>query len=459
MIKSNVLATELVTFKNSQDLEARGTILKLAQNFIVFEVYNPYSIVQLSEVLSEMKIFRANKSIYQGNAIVTNIVNTGIVLIVSAALSDSSWKKDFDVDSKESLSTEITYLIESFDKEQEIDTEFKLCVLSIRSFLTNIKNWCDKLEPSFEKSKSEINAEFILKNFKDLYEKLDVIYQEFAQLTLKITKEKRGLYKEFTQNYLHPLFMSSPFPHRMYTKPLGFAGDYMMMHMIQRENAEGPNLFAKFVNVFYTNIPIAVSVKNRTARLIKLIEEGVKKAEAENRDFHSLSIGCGPALEVKNFIKRYNPKVKCHFKLLDFNQETLDFASSEAIKEIKGKNYEISTQLDSVHVLLKRSVNKNIENQRYDFLYCSGLFDYLSDKICTKLTRMFCEMTKSDGTTFVTNMHSSNTDYQMMELLSDWYLIYRDEKVVSTFAPKSYQHKTYTDLTGVNLCLEIKNEI
>ncbi|MFT6106238.1 MAG: extracellular factor (EF) 3-hydroxypalmitic acid methyl ester biosynthesis protein [Rickettsiales bacterium] len=457
MIKSNVLATELVTFKNSQDLEARGTILKLAQNFIVFEVYNPYSIVQLSEVLSEMKIFRANKSIYQGNAIVTNIVNTGIVLIVSAALSDSSWKKDFDVDSKESLSTEITYLIESFDKEQEIDTEFKLCILSIRSLLHNVKNWCDKLEPSFEKSKSKIDTKFILDNFENLFTKLNTLYNQFSTLSSNLDPSVIDLYKNFVQSHLHPLILSSPFPYRCYAKPLGFAGDYMMMHMIQRENAEGPNLFAKFTNVFCSKIPIMDSVNNRTAKLITLLEEGIKRAEKENREFHSLSIGCGPAVEVKRFIQRYNPKVKCHFKLLDFNQETLDFASSEAIKEIKGKNYEVSTQLDSVHVLLKKSVNRKIEDQRYDLVYCSGLFDYLSDRICSKLTRMFFDMTKTDGKVFVTNMHSKDIDHYSLEILLEWYLIYRNEETMSSFAPKNTSKKVYTDSTGINLCLEIHN--
>ena len=38
----------LVTFRNSQGEAARGTLLKLDRNTVVFEVYNPYSIVQLS---------------------------------------------------------------------------------------------------------------------------------------------------------------------------------------------------------------------------------------------------------------------------------------------------------------------------------------------------------------------------------------------------------------------------
>jgi len=45
------LTDSTVVFRNCQRLEARGTIMRLSRNSVVFEVYNPYSIVQASEVL------------------------------------------------------------------------------------------------------------------------------------------------------------------------------------------------------------------------------------------------------------------------------------------------------------------------------------------------------------------------------------------------------------------------
>ena len=52
----------LVTFRNSQGESARGTLLKLDRTTAVFEVYNPYSIVQLSEVLNQLVIRRGDSS-------------------------------------------------------------------------------------------------------------------------------------------------------------------------------------------------------------------------------------------------------------------------------------------------------------------------------------------------------------------------------------------------------------
>ena len=78
----------LVTFKNSQGDTARGTLLTIERGTVVFEVYNPYSIVQLSEVLKDLTIRRGENAVYQGRAVVSNLVNTGLILIVSANFID-----------------------------------------------------------------------------------------------------------------------------------------------------------------------------------------------------------------------------------------------------------------------------------------------------------------------------------------------------------------------------------
>lgn len=446
---------EFITFKNSQAVNARGTLLKLSQNYIVFEVYNPYSIVQLSEVLSDLTINRVGNQIYSGRAIVTNIVNTGIILIVSATLSDAYWKKSVNISSQEEVQFEINHLIKTFENHQKIDLDFKLSILSIRLFLSDVKNWLDRLEPALEDSETKLDDKFLLNYFEPLFKKMGGLFKKFEEAADKISSDELTFYKDFTQSNLHPFTMSSPFPYRIYSKPLGYAGDYEMMRMIQRQNAEGPNLYAKFINTFYTNIPIANCVKNRTAQLVQLISEGVRLAEKNGTEFNSLSIGCGPALEVKNFLIENSSKTKCNFRLLDFNEETLNFAVNQANQSKRGSDHEITGELNSVHELLKRSVNQKMEEEKYDLVYCSGLFDYLSDRICSKLIKLFFSMVKKGGKVFVTNMNSLDNDRHILELIFEWHLIYRDEKNMNSLVPGLGSQKLYTDSTGVNLCLEI----
>ena len=165
MSKKKSETSDLISFKNSQGVKARGTLLKLSQNYIVFEVYNPYSIVQLSEVLSDLTITRADKQIYNGKAVVINIVNTGTILIVYATLSDSDWKSTIDIWSKTEIQQEIDHLISSFESQQKIDLNFKLSIISIRSFLSSAKNWIDKLEPVLEKSGTKMDDKFMFESF------------------------------------------------------------------------------------------------------------------------------------------------------------------------------------------------------------------------------------------------------------------------------------------------------
>jgi len=337
---------------------------------------------------------------------------------------------------------------------RNIDISFRQQVSSIKSFLIDAKKYFDEIDILSEKSSMNLSYKIILERFSSMLKTINNLSYDFHELASKIPKSEEDNYKMFVQDMLHPYFMSSPFPYRCYNKPLGYAGDYEMMNMIQRENAEGPNLFSKFVNAFYTNIPIANSVKNRTDNLVRLIKEGVKKSEELNREYSSLSIGCGPALEIKKFLENNSPKVKCNFKLLDFNEETLNFAVTQA-NSFKSENVNIIGELNSVHELLKRSISDKLEEEKYDFVYCSGLFDYLSDKICSKLIKLFYSMVKPGGKVFVTNMHSNNHDHRMMELLLEWYLIYRDEKNMANLVPGLGEQKLYTDKTGVNLCLEI----
>jgi extracellular factor (EF) 3-hydroxypalmitic acid methyl ester biosynthesis protein len=67
----------VLVFKNSSGVECRGTLMSVTQQMAVFEVYNPYSIVQLSEVLNELRISRGDRTVYSGKAVVSNLVNTG----------------------------------------------------------------------------------------------------------------------------------------------------------------------------------------------------------------------------------------------------------------------------------------------------------------------------------------------------------------------------------------------
>jgi extracellular factor (EF) 3-hydroxypalmitic acid methyl ester biosynthesis protein len=121
------------------------------------------------------------------------------------------------------------------------------------------------------------------------------------------------------------------------------------------------------------------------------------RPQARGRKLRVLNIACGPAVEIQQFAK--DPLVEeCEFTLLDFNAETLKYATGmiESVAKDAHTTVVLSTILKSIHDLLKETSSR-FDSQRalpsYDLVYCAGLFDYLSDKICQRLVRLFVNMT------------------------------------------------------------------
>ncbi|MBW1649460.1 MAG: hypothetical protein JRJ44_02045 [Deltaproteobacteria bacterium] len=65
----------VITFRNSQGIAVEAVLVNIANNFAVFEAYNSYSIVQLSEELTDIKIFKKDELVYSGKGSVSGILS------------------------------------------------------------------------------------------------------------------------------------------------------------------------------------------------------------------------------------------------------------------------------------------------------------------------------------------------------------------------------------------------
>ena len=77
MSSAPISLDSLVLFRNARGLDGRGTLLHMTRRSVAFELYNPYSIVQLSEVLVDFRVVREGQPLYQGRAVVNSLVPTG----------------------------------------------------------------------------------------------------------------------------------------------------------------------------------------------------------------------------------------------------------------------------------------------------------------------------------------------------------------------------------------------
>lgn len=466
MNETSATTDDLVLFKNSQRTDVRATLMRITRNIAVFEVYNPYSVVQLSEVLYDVQIRRNGRVIYDGRAVVSNLVSTGLMLVVSATLVDP-WSELTDLAPGESLRREVTNFVSDWDNRfTSLQQPYQTAVGSMRNFLEEFSRWLSHGEglagfndPETLPS-SDLVREFTHDVEAEISPKLTELMARFEETAVGVSTEKLAVHKEFARRELHPLLLCSPFIHRTFTKPLGYAGDYEMVNMMFRDPWEGESTYAKLVNAAIINSDGARAHRNRIDRLMRYLYQEVSRVQAERRELRVLNIGCGPAVEVQRFIRENELSERCQFDLMDFNEQTLEYARSRIDEAIFDSRRRPNIRMihKSIHSLLKESSQprRNSSQTQYDLVYCAGLFDYLSDRICTRLLSLFYDWVTPGGFVVATNVHTRNPVRQFIEHIMEWNLIYRDNEQMLSLAPRGGQNEVNNEETGVNVFLETR---
>lgn len=446
------------TFRNSQGQDARGELLHMSRSQIVFEVYNPYSVVQLSEVLVNIKIKRGGTPIYTGKAVVTNLVNTGLMLIVSAALVDPWSDVTALLGQSNDVRGEVDQFIADWEGSKRIRPGYQLAVGELRSFLTQLSPWLDQVDMASNDDVDRVPREVYEQLREGLMPKVAVIQQQFEHEAKLVAENEIEAHRMFAQRDLLPLMMRAPFFYRSYVKPLGYAGDYLMVKMMVEGKREGPTTYSRLVNDFYLEIDLVKGHRNRLLLLEEKLTQLARRAADENRTLSVLNIGCGPAIEIVRFIKNCADSERCSFRLVDFNAETLQYTTTaieDAKKEV-GRSPDIVFEQKSVNDLLKASSSvRRSPNRQYDLVYCAGLFDYFSDKVCARLLELFCDWTKIGGRVVATNVHPNNPTRLIMEHVVEWHLVHRTAEDFAKLSPRPHPYQVYDDASHTNVFLDI----
>ncbi|MDN5849025.1 MAG: class I SAM-dependent methyltransferase [Nitrococcus sp.] len=458
--------SNLITFRNSQGLQARGSLLKLARTHLIFEVYNPYSIVQLSEVLHDMEIRSGERVVYHGRAVVTNLVNTGLMLIISTRLLDAWSDLRGLIGDKCKVQKEVVFFIEDWQKSHQIRPRYQLAVSQIRSFLTELNCWLEHVDiesdPGDRPPSSQDKRELLASLAEPLVPRLAEMFARYEEVAAEIPEDERPTHTRYVQRDLHPLLLRAPFIHRAYHKPLGYAGDYEMVNMMLREPEEGPTIYAQIINTQYVGSGTCQAHRNRIDILVQWLRERIGKTLERGQRPRILNIGCGPAIELQHLIRSEPLLAQCLIRLIDFSAETLEYTKSklEEASQASGIRPEIEYCHDSVHKLLKRASQKREEDaaETFNIVYCAGLFDYLSDRVCARLLGLFCQWAGPESEILATNVHPSNPTRYCMEYLLEWHLIYRNERQMQQISDNLGPREVFVDQTGINVFLKISKE-
>jgi len=458
----------VIKCRNSQGLEVQANMLRLRRYSVVFEVYNPYSILQLSEVLSDFRILTNKRLIYQGKAVVSNLLNTGLVLVCEATLEDGWQEVDFlsGISGDSDLGAQFDSFMSEWRAANQVEDPFKVVVADMSNALTGVQSWMSGIDVGIRttatRRRDEIERDIFDKIQGRVVEEVVPAMEHFEAVAGQIEESAVPSHKSYVRRALHPVVLCSPFLYRTYTKPLGYAGDYEMVNMMLRDPYEGASSFAKLLNFAMLNTEPVVAHRNRIDYLVRTMDEQIRRRHG-GRAVRFFNLACGPAEEVLRFIREHETADLAEIDLLDFNEETLAYTRErlEKGRQEAGRETRLRYFPRSVHQLLKTAASGGVDPEfgGYDVVYCAGLFDYLSQRVGKRLVDFFCSIAKPGGLVIVTNVSDSNPRKAWMEYLMEWNLIYRGEDDMLDLVPAHLpveRTEVRPDATGVNLFLEIE---
>lgn len=465
---ASVMNDAMVTFRTAQGLELRGTLLKLTRNLVIFETYGPEPVLRMSEVLSDFTLRRYEQPLYTGRAIVSNLLQSGSCTVCEALLSDA-WVNGSSTapgpgvaDAKTSFGQFLDY----WGKTYRVLPEFKVVISDIHSFLLDLRTWLEQIELVIRSdpsgNRSAIDRQWLEALTPETTAAIGDLFGRFEEVAQKVEPETLPAHVAFSRQLLHPIILASPFVYRTLHKPLGYAGDYEMVNMIMRDPYEGASLFAKAFNVCALSRPPIIAHRNRLAYLTdKLVQETLRKLSMGQKA-KFLSVGCGPAHEVRRFIREHACSDKVEFTLVDFDLETVDHVTRALadLKRASGRATSIQVVKRSVQQMLKQWAKaiQTDAGERYDMVYCAGLFDYLPNPLIRSLMGYFDELLGPGGLQLVTNVDFHGNSKEM-EYFLDWHLIYRNAQGMLGLIPSRISPEDVAVIhepSGLNVFLEIR---
>lgn len=195
-----------------------------------------------------------------------------------------------------------------------------------------------------------------------------------------------------------------------YEKPFGYAGDFLLIEKIYEKYVTENPKYKKW-DLFYHSHEATEAVRNRKKYFI----EKMKEIVTSKKEVNVLILGSGPASDVFEFCQT-NDSENIFFDLLDIDKNAIEYARKKNEKYLKNINF------------IEANVIKYSTDKKYDFIWSAGLFDYLNDKLFVALLKRFKDNLTTDGKIIIGNFSPSNPTIKVMEVMTEWYLNYRDEE-------------------------------
>jgi extracellular factor (EF) 3-hydroxypalmitic acid methyl ester biosynthesis protein len=419
-------------------------------------------LVSGGDPLSGLAVYCGGEPIYQGTATVRHAEPQGGDLLVGMEL-DSRFV-DLDVLDRHRRRRGFNERWRAF-REQESPGPaaegFIEWILDVHGFLERARTFLDGEEAALG-SEDLPTREQAMQQYLDaaapfVVARLSQARAELADLVRDVPENQLAEWRAFCRAHLGPLLACSPLMRRAAEKPLGYPGDYEVMNMLYRGQAEGSSLFAKTLSLYWSQEAAARANVNRIEYLVGRIR-AVLASTREGRA-RVASIGCGPAREIAVVLERWpdlGPRLD--LTLVDQEERAVRYCERTLAPVAAATGARVRFIQASIRsLLLARGLGTALGER--DLIYSAGLFDYLDHRCSVALLRGLYQALAPGGTMAIGNVAADNPSRAAMEFFCDWFLVHRTAEEMRALArglrPAPLAIDVEAEPLGVNLFLVV----
>ncbi len=297
-----------------------------------------------------------------------------------------------------------------------------------------------------------------MENFGELTEPLQAqtvaVFGEFCHYLNTLIGDRssysesvRSAIGKTVQKEILPFLAMTNTADRFYSKPRGYAGDYLTIAQIYEDKPAGAGRIGALVDKCFLNEPAAKAVKNRRSLLKRIIKDTLQCQSASN----VLSLASGPAAEIIDVYQELDNKQLLNTFLVDIDMQALAYVSEKRDK--LGLQKQMS--LFNSNIVYLATGKQELAIPQQDLIYSIGLIDYFADEFVVLLLDKAFEWLKPGGKVVLGNFHPLNPDKAFMDFILEWNLIHRAEEDINRLfrASKFASDATMIEFepTGVNM--------
>jgi hypothetical protein len=219
----------------------------------------------------------------------------------------------------------------------------------------------------------------------------------------------------------HPImeyFLEDPLTRWSFEKPRGYSGDAQLLDYIYcdphvSESVAAASEVGKALYSHTKDVPSCVAARERRDLLTRYVDE---IADRNGPETEVLAIAAGHLREANRSVALRERRLK-RWVALDQDPQSVGLIA----RDFRGTA--IETVDGSVRTILARGHKLG----KFDFIYASGLYDYLAHNVAVKLTKTCMQMLKPNGTFLFANYAEGNPDAGYRETFMNWVLLLRSE--------------------------------